>query len=137
MEFNVKIHCEINVKLVFHEILWKKNFTVYPSLNEHFSIVYTKKLSWNTYFMKCSERNYFTVYSRLYKLFLVAKLPSTALLQLFFTFFASNNKLFSRELEILNYDKIQSFSWMKSIHSYWLINIDWLADSNWLDDLTC
>ena len=26
------IHCEINVKLVFHEILWKKNFTVYPSL---------------------------------------------------------------------------------------------------------
>ena len=32
MEFNVKIHCEINVKLVFHEILWKKNLTVYPSL---------------------------------------------------------------------------------------------------------
>ena len=26
------IHCEINVKLVFHEILWKKNFTVYPFL---------------------------------------------------------------------------------------------------------
>ena len=33
MEFNVKIHCEINVELVFHEILRKKNFTVYPSLN--------------------------------------------------------------------------------------------------------
>ena len=32
-EFNVKIHCEIDVKLVFHEILWKKNFIVYPSLN--------------------------------------------------------------------------------------------------------
>ena len=33
-QFNIKIHCEINVKLVFHEIqiLWKKNFTVYPSL---------------------------------------------------------------------------------------------------------
>ena len=30
--FNVKIHCEINVKLVIHEILWKENFTVYPSL---------------------------------------------------------------------------------------------------------
>ena len=24
MEFNVKIHCEIKVELVFHEILWKK-----------------------------------------------------------------------------------------------------------------
>ena len=24
MEFNVKIHCEIDVKLVFHEMLWKK-----------------------------------------------------------------------------------------------------------------
>ena len=33
MEFNVKIHCEINIKLVFHEILGKKNFTGYPSLN--------------------------------------------------------------------------------------------------------
>ena len=31
LEFNVKIRCEINVKLVFHEIFWKKNFTVYPS----------------------------------------------------------------------------------------------------------
>ena len=27
------IHCEIIVELVFHEILWKKHFTVYPSLN--------------------------------------------------------------------------------------------------------
>ena len=34
LEYNVKAHCEINVKLVFHEILWKKNFTVYPSLKE-------------------------------------------------------------------------------------------------------
>ena len=32
MEFNVKIHCEIDVKLVFHEILGKKNSTAYPSL---------------------------------------------------------------------------------------------------------
>ena len=32
MEFNVKIHREINVKLVFYEILWKKNFTVYPPI---------------------------------------------------------------------------------------------------------
>ena len=29
-----EIHCEINVKLVFYEILWKKNFTVYPSLTD-------------------------------------------------------------------------------------------------------
>ena len=28
----MKIHCEINIKTVFHEILWKKNLTVYPSL---------------------------------------------------------------------------------------------------------
>ena len=34
----------------FHEMLQK----VY---HEHFSVVYTMKLSWNTYFMKCSERN--------------------------------------------------------------------------------
>ena len=27
------MHREINVKLVFHEMLWKKNFTAYPSLN--------------------------------------------------------------------------------------------------------
>ena len=32
LEFNVKIHCEINVKLVFHEILWNKNLTLYLSL---------------------------------------------------------------------------------------------------------
>ena len=25
--------------------------------HEHFSVVYTMKLSWNKYFMKCSERN--------------------------------------------------------------------------------
>ena len=31
------VHCEINVKLVFHEILWKKNFTVYPSLKKNFN----------------------------------------------------------------------------------------------------
>ena len=28
LEFNVKIHYEINNKLVFHELHWKKNFTV-------------------------------------------------------------------------------------------------------------
>ena len=27
LEFNVKIHCEINVKEIFHETLCKKNFT--------------------------------------------------------------------------------------------------------------
>ena len=32
LELNVKIHCEINVKLVFHEIPWEKIFTVYPFL---------------------------------------------------------------------------------------------------------
>ena len=32
LKFNVKIHCEIKVKLVFHKMLWKKNFTVYPPL---------------------------------------------------------------------------------------------------------
>ena len=35
-EFNVKIHCEIDVKLVFHAILWNKHFTVYPSLKNTF-----------------------------------------------------------------------------------------------------
>ena len=34
MEFNAKIHCEINVKLLFHEILWKKKFhSVYHLLS--------------------------------------------------------------------------------------------------------
>ena len=28
LEFNVKIHCEISVKLIFHEILWKKKNTL-------------------------------------------------------------------------------------------------------------
>ena len=28
------MHCEINVKLVFHEMQGKKNFTVYSSLNK-------------------------------------------------------------------------------------------------------
>ena len=46
MEFNIKIHCEINVKLVFHEILWKKNFTVYPSLYT-FYIIEGKDTLWN------------------------------------------------------------------------------------------
>ena len=36
--------------LIFHERLQK----VY---HEHLSVVYTMKLSWNTHFMKCSERN--------------------------------------------------------------------------------
>ena len=26
------VSCEINVKLVFHEMPWKKNFIAYPSL---------------------------------------------------------------------------------------------------------
>ena len=32
LEFIVKIHYEINVKLVFHEIPWRKNLTLYLSL---------------------------------------------------------------------------------------------------------
>ena len=47
--------------------------------------------------------------------------------------FASNDKLFSRELKILNYDEIRSFNRIKLIHSYRLVNIDLLADSNWFD----
>ena len=34
-QFNWNLHCEINVKLIFHEILWRENFTVYPSLYEN------------------------------------------------------------------------------------------------------
>ena len=34
LKFNLKMHCEINVKLVFHEMQGKKNFTVYSSLNK-------------------------------------------------------------------------------------------------------
>ena len=30
--WNLMLRCEFSIKLVFHEILWKKNFTVYPSL---------------------------------------------------------------------------------------------------------
>ena len=49
-----------------------------------------------------------------------------------------NNKLFSYELKILNYDGLwenkkfsdenQRFDWIKPIHWYWLVNINWLAD---------
>ena len=65
-------------------------------------------------------------------------MPSTALLcySTNFMLFTSNAKLFSRELEILNYVEIRSFDWIKLIHSYQLINIDRLTDSNRLDDLT-
>ena len=51
MGFNVKIHCEINVNLWTHEILWKKNFTVYPSFlrdcvsSEQYTKAYTYSLS--------------------------------------------------------------------------------------------
>ena len=43
------IHSEIDVKLVFHEILWKKNFTVYPSLknlknNDKYILTFTNKV---------------------------------------------------------------------------------------------
>ena len=30
--FHESLKKQFNVKLVFHEILWKKNLTVYPSL---------------------------------------------------------------------------------------------------------
>ena len=39
LEFNVKIHCEINVKLVLHEILWKKIFSVSFPLRISFEIL--------------------------------------------------------------------------------------------------
>ena len=45
------------IERLFHERLQK----VY---HEYLSVVYTMKLSWNTYFMKCSERN-ISVYPRL------------------------------------------------------------------------
>ena len=38
--------------------------------------------------------------------------------------FAANDKLFLRELKILNYDEIRSFDWTKLVYSYWLVNID-------------
>ena len=78
----------------------------------------------------------------------VLKLPLTALgcyntnVRLF-TYL--NNKLFSHELKILNYDGIwenkklpdenQRFDWIKSVHGYRLVNIGWLADINFFDSM--
>ena len=56
-----------------------------------------------------------------------------------------NNKLFSPELKILNYDGLwenkkisdvnQRFHWIKSIHVYRLVNIGWLDDINLLNSI--
>ena len=56
-----------------------------------------------------------------------------------------NNRLFSHELKILNYDGLwgnkkipdenQRFDWIKSIHGYRLANIGWLADINLFDSM--
>ena len=53
----------------------------------------------------------------------------------YFRLFASDYKLFSCELKILNYDEIRSFDWMKLIYLYRLVNNDWLPDSNELKTL--
>ena len=56
-----------------------------------------------------------------------------------------NNKLFLRELKILNYDGLwqnkkiphenQRFDWKKLIHGHRLVNISWLADINLFDSM--
>ena len=56
-----------------------------------------------------------------------------------------NNKLFSHELKILNYDGLwenkkipdenQRFDWIISILGYRLVNIGWLADINLFDSM--
>ena len=51
-------------KLIKQRKFWKSIFRIFifhervqKVYHEHFSVVYTMKLSWNTYFMKCSEGN--------------------------------------------------------------------------------
>ena len=54
-----------------------------------------------------------------------------------------NNKPFSYELKILNYDELwgnkkipdenQRFDWIKLIHGYQLVNIGWFADIKLFD----
>ena len=56
-----------------------------------------------------------------------------------------NNKLFSHELKILNYDGLwenkkiphenQRVDWIKWIHGYRLVNIGWLSDINLFDSM--
>ena len=56
-----------------------------------------------------------------------------------------NNKRFSHELKISNYDglwknkkipnEIQRFNWIKFIHGYRLVNIGWLADIDLLNSM--
>ena len=41
--------------ITFSEFIFHERFQ--KGYNEHFAVVYTMKLLWNTYFMKCSERN--------------------------------------------------------------------------------
>ena len=67
------IHFEINVELEFHETLWKKNFTVYPSLkistkssakhcnSEKFCIVRNISLMFFFFFTNLSQRNCLSV----------------------------------------------------------------------------
>ena len=51
---------EINVKLVFHEMPWKKNFTVYLSLNraQMFSFLLEHRFVWRPRFKKKFDRRW-------------------------------------------------------------------------------
>ena len=70
MEFNVKIRCEINIKLVFHEILWKKNFSVSFPLGKHTcrSLFSIKLQTFNRKFfkLKTTSRIFFNVICKIF-----------------------------------------------------------------------
>ena len=80
----------------------------------------------------------------------IAKLPLTASRYYstnFRVLVSLNNKRLSRELEILNYDRlsenkqcldeIRSLDWMALIDRYWLVINHWLTETDWADHLTC
>ena len=64
LEFNVKIHCEINVKLVLHEILWKKIFSVSFPLRISFEILFLNLYLGALFYKSNKKKN---IYRKSYK----------------------------------------------------------------------
>ena len=76
LEFNVKIHCEINVKLVLHEILWKKIFSVSFPLRISFEILFLNLYLGALFYKSNKKKTFIENHTKIWEIVILQKIIS-------------------------------------------------------------
>ena len=76
LEFNVKIHCEINVKLVLHEILWKKIFSASFPLRISFEILFLNLYLGALFYKSNKKKTFIENHTKIWEIVILQKIIS-------------------------------------------------------------